>query len=71
MAHGRMQDAAVRAENMPIGSGDIEAACKHVVKQRDAISGARWKRQDLQTALSLCSLRIPTGLSHFGSNGPG
>ena len=52
----RMQYAAVRAENMPIGSGVIEAACKHVIKQRAAISGARWKRKALQTVLSLRAL---------------
>ena len=54
----RMQYAAVRAENMPIGSGVIEAACKHVIKQRAAISGARWKRQALQTVLSLRALYL-------------
>lgn len=52
----RMQYAAVRAEGMPIGSGVIEAACKHVIKQRAAISGARWKRPALQTVLSLRAL---------------
>ena len=55
---GRMQYAAVRAEQMPIGSGVIEAACKHVIKQRAAISGARWKRQALQTVLSLRALYL-------------
>jgi hypothetical protein len=54
----RMAYAALRAENMPIGSGVIEAACKHVIKQRAAISGARWKRQALQTVLSLRALYL-------------
>ena len=54
----RMAYAAVRGENMPIGSGVIEAACKHVIKQRAAISGARWKRQALQTVLSLRALYL-------------
>ena len=54
----RMQYATVRAEQMPIGSGVIEAACKHVIKQRAAISGARWKRPALQNVLSLRALYL-------------
>jgi len=54
----RMHYAAVRAEKMPIGSGVIEAACKHVVKQRVSISGARWKRKELQHVLSLRCLYL-------------
>ena len=42
----------------PFGSGVIEAACKHVIKQRAAISGARWKRKALQTVLSLRALHL-------------
>ncbi len=54
----RMAYAAVGREKMPIGSGVIEAACKHVIKQRAAISGARWKRAALQTVLSLRALYL-------------
>ena len=36
---GRMDYAVNQALNLPIGSGVIEAACKHVVKQRVACSG--------------------------------
>jgi hypothetical protein len=52
----RMAYAAVKAQNMPIGSGVIEAGCKYIVKQRAGISGARWKRPGLQSVLSLRSL---------------
>jgi len=52
----RMACALVRTQNMPIGSGFIEAGCKYIVKQRAGISGARWKRQGLQSVLSLRSL---------------
>lgn len=54
----RMHYTAVRAEGQPIGSGVIEAACKYVIKQRAAISGARWKRPALQTVLSLRALYL-------------
>lgn len=54
----RMYYATMKAEGMPIGSGVIEAACKHVIKQRAAISGARWKRKALQHVLSLRALYL-------------
>jgi hypothetical protein len=52
----RMDYALVRAQQMPIGSGVIEAGCKYIVKQRAGITGARWKRPGLQNVLSLRSL---------------
>jgi hypothetical protein len=54
----RMEYALVREEGQPIGSGIIEAACKNVIKQRCAISGARWKRGTLQSVLALRSLYL-------------
>lgn len=44
----RMDYAGNRTLGVPIGSGVIEAACKHVVKQRVGCSGMRWKRKGLQ-----------------------
>jgi hypothetical protein len=52
----RMEYALLRADNLPIGSGVIEAACKTVVKQRTNLSGARWKHKGLQRVLALRSL---------------
>jgi hypothetical protein len=46
---------------VPIGSGVVEAACKHVVKQRVAGSGMRWKRKGLQAVLTLRSLYQSSG----------
>ena len=54
----RMEYALVADEGLPIGSGIIEAACKNVIKQRCAISGARWKRGSLLSVLSLRSLYL-------------
>ena len=54
----RMEYALLSAENLPIGSGVIEAACKTVVKQRSNLSGARWKRKGLQRVLALRSLKL-------------
>ena len=58
---GRMDYAVNQALNLPIGSGVIEAACKHVVKQRVACSGMKWKRKGLQAVLTLRSLYQSTG----------
>ena len=57
----RMDYAVNRALELPIGSGVIEAACKHVVKQRVACSGMKWKRKGLQAVLTLRSLYQSTG----------
>lgn len=57
----RMDYAGNRKLELPIGSGVIEAACKHVVKQRVGCSGMKWKRKGLQAVLTLRSLYQSTG----------
>lgn len=57
----RMDYAGNQTLGVPIGSGVIEAACKHVVKQRVGCSGMRWKRKALQAVLTLRSLYQSTG----------
>lgn len=49
----RMDYARYIAEGLPIGSGPIEAACKHLVKERYDISGARWSRAKVGNVLAL------------------
>jgi len=44
------------AENLPMGSGVTEAACKTLVKQRLCSSGMRWKDKGAKTILSLRAL---------------
>lgn len=43
-------------ENIPIGSGVTEAACKTLVKQRLCNSGMRWKEEGAQKVLTLRAL---------------
>lgn len=52
----RMDYARHTAENLPIGSGVTEAACKTLVKQRLCGSGMRWKKRGARIVLSLRAL---------------
>ncbi len=47
--------------NLPIGSGVIEAACKVLIKQRMCLSGSRWKEQGASAVLALRALKISKG----------
>jgi hypothetical protein len=48
-------------ENLPIGSGITEAACKVIVKQRMCCSGMKWKDKGAKIVLSLRTLNYSTG----------
>jgi len=52
----RMCYADLRAHNLPIGSGVVEAACKTLVSQRLKRSGMRWRTEGGQAILTLRSL---------------
>lgn len=45
------------AAGMPIASGVIEGACRHLVKDRLALTGARWRLQGAEAVLRLRALR--------------
>jgi len=52
-----MMDYAAHIENnLPIGSGVTEAACKTLVKQRLCSSGMRWKDKGAKVIVSLRAL---------------
>lgn len=53
---GRMSYHKFVKENLPIGSGVTEAACKTIVKQRLGGSGMRWKDKGIKVILSLRTL---------------
>ena len=52
----RMAYARLRAENLPIGSGVVEAACKTLVTQRMKRSGQRWSIDGGQAILTFRAL---------------
>jgi hypothetical protein len=74
IAEKRMDYATHVEENLPIGSGVTEAACKTLVKQRLCGSGMRWKKQGARIVLSLRALVQTTNrwqafwdkINHFG-----
>lgn len=45
------------AAGMPIASGVVEGACRHLVKDRLALSGARWRLTGAEAVLRLRALR--------------
>jgi hypothetical protein len=57
---GRMDYATWVAEDLPIGSGVTEAACKVLVKQRLCGSGMRWKEPGAAAVLSVRCLTYTT-----------
>jgi hypothetical protein len=52
----RMRYAHLRAQNLPIGSGVVEAACKTLVSQRLKRSGMRWRVAGGQAILTFRAL---------------
>jgi len=55
--HKDMMDYPMHLEqNLPIGSGVTEAACKTLVKQRLCCSGMRWKKHGAHIVLTLRAL---------------
>ena len=52
----RMEYHSFVKDNLPIGSGVTEAACKTIIKQRLCGSGMRWKENGIKVVLSLRTL---------------
>jgi hypothetical protein len=50
---GRMDYARYREEGWPIGSGAVEATCKHLIKERFGLTGARWDRKNIAPIAAL------------------
>ena len=62
----RMSYGEYVKENLPIGSGVTEAACKVIVKQRLCNSGMRWKDKGARVVLSLrCLTHTPGRWNQF------
>lgn len=55
LQHGRhrMDYARYEKEGWPIGSGAVEGTCKHLIKSRFGLTGARWRRGNIHKTLAL------------------
>lgn len=54
----RMAYARFKAMHLPIGTGAVEGACKHVVQSRFKLPGCRWSHRGLKNMLALKQLRL-------------
>ena len=54
----RMNYPAYRAQGLPIGSGVVESACKHVVASRCKRAGMRWDENGAENILALRCLAL-------------
>lgn len=59
---------AARHHNLPIGSGEIESAHRHVIQQRLKLSGAWWKETNLEPMLQLRVARANNLWAAYWSN---
>jgi hypothetical protein len=59
--HHQMNYAEAINNNIPIGSGVTESACKVLVKQRLCISGARWSHLGANCMLKLRAVNLTDG----------
>ena len=57
----KMSYARQLKNNLPIGSGVTEAACKVLIKQRMCVSGSRWKDVGASCVLALRALKLTKG----------
>ena len=49
----RMDHARYEREGWPLGSKAVEGTSKHLVKERFALTGARWRRRNIAWVLAL------------------
>jgi hypothetical protein len=63
--HERLRYDQALAQGLPIATGVIEGACRHLVKDRMDITGARWGLERAEAILKLRSLKISGDLPAY------
>jgi len=66
--HAYMKYDAYLAAGYPIGSGVVEGACRHLVKDRMEQAGMRWRIAGAQAILSLRSIYVNDDWNAFHAN---
>jgi hypothetical protein len=61
----RLQYDRALAHGLPIATGVIEGACRHLVKDRMDITGARWGLDCAEAILKLRSLKVSGDLAAY------
>jgi hypothetical protein len=61
----RLQYDRALAHGLPIATGVIEGACRHLVKDRMDITGARWGLARAEAILKLRSLKVSGDLPAY------
>ncbi len=61
----RLQYDQALAQGLPIATGVIEGACRHLLKDRMDITGARWGLERTEAILKLRSLKISGDLAAY------
>ena len=52
-------------QGLPIATGVIEGACRHLVKDRMDLTGARWRLTSADAVLKLRSLKVSGDLKKY------
>ena len=52
-------------QGLPIATGVIEGACRHIVKDRMDLTGARWRLKSADAVLKLRSLKASGDLIEY------
>jgi len=61
----RMRYDQALEKGLPIASGVIEGACRHLVKDRMELTGARWRLDDAEAILRLRALKVSGDLERY------
>ena len=61
----RLQYDQALEQGLPIATGVIEGACRHLVKDRMDITGARWGLERAEAILKLRSLKVSGDLAAY------
>jgi hypothetical protein len=61
----RMRYDLALEQGLPIATGVIEGACRHLVKDRMELTGARWRLDDAEAILRLRALKVSGDLHGY------